>query len=139
MTTVYDESWQDFARGEHILRAGRGEGIGLVLLVWLQERQIAERMAELQRAVADVVPMDPIPRDALHITVRYLGEVTDHPEKATELHPDRLPETITSLFDLKLHLLAFAKASKFHSLNIVATEEEVFFTLCFNETISLVN
>jgi 2'-5' RNA ligase len=54
-------------------------------------------MAELQRIVARAVPVDPIPLDALHITVRYFGELSDQPQEESEFHPDRLPSLLAQL------------------------------------------
>jgi 2'-5' RNA ligase len=94
---VYNEFWDDFAEGDHIARAWRGEGVSLVLLFWLRDPGMIERVAELQRVVARAVPIDPISLDALHITVRYFGELSDQPQKESEFHPDRLPGLLAQL------------------------------------------
>jgi 2'-5' RNA ligase len=93
----YDACWDEFIGGDHISRPSFGEGVALTLLYWLRDESIIQRLARLQRAVASAVPLKMIPLDALHITVRYIGELTDRPDKDSELKPDRVPELVAHL------------------------------------------
>lgn len=102
-TAVYDEFWEEFILGDHISREPRGEGVALVLLVWLEDREVIERTAQLQRTLTNTLSLDPIPRDALHITVRFFGELAeppeadDQPEVDPQIHPDRVPGLVQHL------------------------------------------
>ena len=107
-TSRYDACWDEFIIGDHISPPSFGEGVALTLLFWLRDQAIIQRLAGLQRRVASAVPLKVIPREALHITVRYIGELTNHPQRDSELRPDRIPELLAFLRTTLLDLPSFS-------------------------------
>jgi 2'-5' RNA ligase len=117
-TAFYDANWDEFFAGDHISRPQFGEGVALVLLYWLRDEAIIHRLARLQRTVASAVPLNIIPLDALHITVRYIGELTKRPQKDSELKSDRIPELVAhvkaKLHDFPSFPVALRRINSFH-------------------------
>jgi 2'-5' RNA ligase len=117
-TSRYDACWDEFIAGGHISRPSFGEGVALVLLYWLRDKAIIHRLAQLQRTVASAVSLTLIPLDALHITVRYIGELTALPQKDSELKPDRVPELVAhlkaTLHDFPSFPVALRRINSFH-------------------------
>jgi len=105
MTTMYDAVWAKFAQSEHISAMPRREGIGMALIVWVQEPSIVARIAEIQKEFQTIQAFSPTPLDALHITIRSLGRLielratesrateppSNLPPAPLEVAPDQLP------------------------------------------------
>jgi 2'-5' RNA ligase len=77
-----------------IAKAPRKEGVGITLVVWLQDREVIEKIQKIQERINQTVPFDSIPPDALHITVRNIQSLEDDPRKIT---PEKLSAALNSL------------------------------------------
>ena len=97
--SIYDEIWEQFAHGDHISQMPHREGIGLGvgLIVRVQNPEIVERISVIQRQLERCSAFAPSPLDTLHITVRNLGALVDHPKRKQEVSPEQLPALIESI------------------------------------------
>jgi 2'-5' RNA ligase len=102
----YDRVWTNFTQLPRISRAPRGKGTGLVLLIWIQDHRIRDKITQLQTIIADRHPIDLIPLNALHITVRDMGTITHH-QQDNQIHPDKLPQIQKQLGKILPNLASF--------------------------------
>jgi 2'-5' RNA ligase len=103
----YDRVWTNFTQLHRISRAPRGEGTGLVLLVWIQDQRVRDKITKLQNTIADRHPIDLIPLDALHITVRDMGTITHQTQETDHIHSDKLPRIQEHLGKIIPNLASF--------------------------------
>ncbi len=89
--SVYESIWQEFKERGRIAKAPRKEGMGITLVVSLHNREVIERISEIQRLIGEAVPFDAIPSDALHITVRNIQSLEEDPGKVP---PEKLPAAV---------------------------------------------
>jgi len=92
--SVYQRIWQEFKDMGRIAKAPRKEGVGITLVVSFQDREVIERILEIQKLISKTVPFDAIPPDALHITVRNIQSLEDDPKK---ISPEKLSAVVNSL------------------------------------------
>src|SRR3990172_11983657 len=91
---VYERIWQEFKEAGRIAKARRKQGVGITLVVWLQDRKMIEKIQKIQERISQTVSFDSIPPDALHITVRNIQSLEDDPRKIT---PEKLSAALNSL------------------------------------------
>jgi len=103
----YDRVWTDFTQLPSISRAPRGKGTGLVLLIWIQDQKIYDKITQLQTTIAERHPIDLIPLNALHITIRDMGTITHQTQKTDHIHPDKLSQVQEHLGKILPKLASF--------------------------------
>jgi 2'-5' RNA ligase len=92
--SVYETIWQEFKALGRISKAPRKEGVGITLVVSLQDREVIEQILEIQKWIGKTVPFDAIPPGALHITVRNIQSLEDDPKKVSS---EKLSAVLNSL------------------------------------------
>jgi 2'-5' RNA ligase len=95
--SIYDEIWDRFARGDHISRMPHREGIGIGLIVRIQEQEIVERISAILHQLEPLGELSPVPLDTLHLTVRNLGALAEQPKGQQAVSPAQLPALIESI------------------------------------------
>jgi 2'-5' RNA ligase len=95
--SVYDDIWDQFVHGDHVSQMPHREGIGLGLGIRVQTTEVVEQVRAIQRQLEQCHTFAPSPLDTLHITVRNLGALVDHPKRAQEVSPRQLPALTESI------------------------------------------
>lgn len=95
--TVYDEVWTEFSQSSLILRMPLWEGVGLGLIVCVQDQVILKNIHAVQRRIETRLDIPTVPLDTAHITVRSFGQIVERPQTAHQLAPNRIPAVIDLL------------------------------------------
>lgn len=95
--TVYDEVWAEFSQNDHISRMPLWEGVGLGLIVYVQDEAILENIRAVQQRIKTRLDIPTVPLDTAHITVRSFGQIVDRPQTTHQLAPGSIPTIIDLL------------------------------------------
>jgi 2'-5' RNA ligase len=88
---VFDDLWDQFIQQDRIGGGPHRQRTGVALIVWLRDREIVEKISQIQAAISKRVPLTPIPRDTLHITLRRFNDFKKGPKEGAESGLNKLP------------------------------------------------
>jgi 2'-5' RNA ligase len=95
--SIYDNIWERFAHGDHIAQMPRRDGIGVGLIVHIQEQAIVEKTSVVLSQLEQLNSFVPVPLDTLHLTVRNLGALVDEPKGQQAVSSEQLPALIEAI------------------------------------------
>ena len=94
---IYDEIWDRFVHSDHVSRMPHRDGTGVGLVVHIQAHEIIEKISAILNQLRQLDHFAPVLLDTLHLTVRNLGTLVDHPTGDQSVSPKQLPTLIDAI------------------------------------------